>query len=391
MRNPRIKTPHRPHVRPDGALCIGSLHYGLATELLDESGLVRSLCELMDGTRGQPEITATVAVRHGTTEQEVEEVFAFLVASGWVEDAGADLPVGLSAREEERYSRSTQFLSWIDTTPRTSPLDLQSRLKAAVVTVLGVGGIGSAVASSLVASGVGQVRCVDHDVVELANLNRQFLFNEDDLGRPKTAVAVDRLYRLNRDVQVTGGPGHQSRRSDRLRAPVAECADPRPADVGGPAVRLLHAHRHVLRPPGVPRLQEPLRGCLGIHPVRSWDALGPGGRTTAPGRPHAHAATARTPTGEAVRRRDAAGIARHTGRLRLCHRPDPGLPLRRLRPCPRRRGRLRERSADPRRSPGHRGRGNPAGALPVAAPGQARTEAPPGRRPPPACLRPGPQ
>ncbi|CAM5347475.1 ThiF family adenylyltransferase [Streptomyces tanashiensis] len=56
----------------------------------------------------------------------------------------------------------------------------------------------------LVASGVGHVRCVDHDTVELTNLNRQFLFDEDDVGRPKTQVAVGRLSRLNTDVTVTG-------------------------------------------------------------------------------------------------------------------------------------------------------------------------------------------
>ncbi|MEU4099478.1 HesA/MoeB/ThiF family protein [Streptomyces tanashiensis] len=204
MLKPRIKTPHRPHLRPDGTVWIGSLHYGLATELQDESGLVWSLCRLLDGTRPPSEITAEVAVEHRIAQREVDEVLGFLVASGWVEDAGAELPEGLSRREEERYSRSTQFLSWIDTTPRSSPLELQARLKAGVVTVLGVGGIGSAVASSLVASGVGHVRCVDHDTVELTNLNRQFLFDEDDVGRPKTQVAVERLSRLNTDVTVTG-------------------------------------------------------------------------------------------------------------------------------------------------------------------------------------------
>ncbi|MEU6164863.1 ThiF family adenylyltransferase [Streptomyces tanashiensis] len=66
------------------------------------------------------------------------------------------------------------------------------------------GGIGSAVAPSLVVSGLGRVRVRDHDAVELTSLKRQFTFDEDDVGRRTTEVAVDRLSRPNTDVTVTG-------------------------------------------------------------------------------------------------------------------------------------------------------------------------------------------
>jgi molybdopterin/thiamine biosynthesis adenylyltransferase len=72
------------------------------------------------------------------------------------------------------------------------------------VVVLGLGGTGSAVASSLVAAGVGTVHCVDFDVIEAGNLTRQLLYTEDDVGAPKIPVAVERLGRINSHTVVTG-------------------------------------------------------------------------------------------------------------------------------------------------------------------------------------------
>ena len=57
---------------------------------------------------------------------------------------------------------------------------------------------------ALAASGVGLLHCVDPDVVELSNLNRQVVYTEEDLGRPKAEAAVARLRRLNADITVTG-------------------------------------------------------------------------------------------------------------------------------------------------------------------------------------------
>jgi molybdopterin/thiamine biosynthesis adenylyltransferase len=204
MLKPRIKAAHRPTRSPDGLIWIGSMQYGLATELDDSTGLVWPVCERMDGTLGKDALIAAIAADRAAQPAEVEEVVDFLIESGWVEDVGAVAPNILSERELERYERSVMFQSWIDTEPRLSRYELQARLKGSKVTVLGVGGTGSAVAASLVASGVGHVHCVDFDVLELSNLNRQLLYNEADVGRLKVDAAVDRLSSMNRDVEVTG-------------------------------------------------------------------------------------------------------------------------------------------------------------------------------------------
>ncbi|MBY0355435.1 MAG: molybdopterin-synthase adenylyltransferase MoeB [Rickettsiales bacterium] len=79
----------------------------------------------------------------------------------------------------------------------------QSKLKAAHVLVVGAGGLGSATLSYLATAGVGQLTIIDHDSVELSNLNRQILHETGDIGRRKVESAADRIAELNPEVQVT--------------------------------------------------------------------------------------------------------------------------------------------------------------------------------------------
>ncbi len=78
----------------------------------------------------------------------------------------------------------------------------QRRLLAATVAIVGAGGIGAPAIQYLAAAGVGTLRVVDDDRVSLDNLQRQILFATGDVGRAKTAVAADRVARLNPDVRV---------------------------------------------------------------------------------------------------------------------------------------------------------------------------------------------
>jgi adenylyltransferase/sulfurtransferase len=78
----------------------------------------------------------------------------------------------------------------------------QVKLKRARIFVAGAGGLGSPVAIYLAASGVGSLRIVDHDRVELSNLNRQVLHWEEDLQKEKVLSAGDKLRRLNRHVDM---------------------------------------------------------------------------------------------------------------------------------------------------------------------------------------------
>lgn len=80
----------------------------------------------------------------------------------------------------------------------------QRKLAGARVTVIGCGALGTHSLSLLVRAGVGHVTVVDRDVVDLSNLQRQMLFCEEDVGRPKAKVAVELLGRVNSGVDVKG-------------------------------------------------------------------------------------------------------------------------------------------------------------------------------------------
>ena len=67
------------------------------------------------------------------------------------------------------------------------------RLRASRVCLLGVGGLGSWAAYALVCCGVGELVLVDGDVVEPSNFNRQILYRESDIGRPKADAAAEAL------------------------------------------------------------------------------------------------------------------------------------------------------------------------------------------------------
>src|SRR6201989_2347316 len=78
----------------------------------------------------------------------------------------------------------------------------QAALKRARVLVVGAGGLGAPVLLYLAAAGVGTLGIVDDDLVSLSNLQRQVIFDTNDIGRSKAARAGDAIARLNPHVQV---------------------------------------------------------------------------------------------------------------------------------------------------------------------------------------------
>jgi len=78
----------------------------------------------------------------------------------------------------------------------------QKKLTKSHVVVIGCGALGTTIANNLVRSGIGHVKLVDRDVVELNNLQRQNLFDESDVGFPKTSIAVKRLERINSNIKI---------------------------------------------------------------------------------------------------------------------------------------------------------------------------------------------
>lgn len=78
----------------------------------------------------------------------------------------------------------------------------QERLRKARVLVVGAGGLGCPLLTFLVQAGVGNITLLDDDVVNLSNLNRQWLFTENDVGEAKVDVATQQLLKLWPQVNI---------------------------------------------------------------------------------------------------------------------------------------------------------------------------------------------
>ncbi|MFE9968073.1 HesA/MoeB/ThiF family protein [Streptomyces sp. NPDC005525] len=82
-------------------------------------------------------------------------------------------------------------------------LEAQERLASSTVLVCGIGGLGSVVASSLAAAGVGNLILCDDDIVERSNLTRQIMYSIDDIGKGKVDALAGRISSFNPHVCVT--------------------------------------------------------------------------------------------------------------------------------------------------------------------------------------------
>ncbi|HAW58092.1 MAG TPA: hypothetical protein DCX03_03595 [Bacteroidales bacterium] len=101
----------------------------------------------------------------------------------------------LSASEIDRYNRQLRLFSLI-----AAPTEIQEKMKQAKIVIVGLGGIGGWLLYNLASVGIGNIIGYDHDNVELSNLNRQILFSESDIGKPKAEAARERILSYNSTI-----------------------------------------------------------------------------------------------------------------------------------------------------------------------------------------------
>ncbi|WP_254045514.1 ThiF family adenylyltransferase, partial [Thermodesulfovibrio sp. N1] len=82
----------------------------------------------------------------------------------------------------------------------------QRKLKESKVLIVGAGGLGSVVSYYLACSGVGYIGIIDPDIVELSNLQRQIIHNEEHVGMPKVISGMINLKKINSEVKVLPYP-----------------------------------------------------------------------------------------------------------------------------------------------------------------------------------------
>jgi len=122
-----------------------------------------------------------------------DEVYILPAVAGGSHDTGEGVS-DLSEKELDRYSRQIML--------EEIGYQGQLKLKQAKVCVVGVGGLGNPIVTRLAAMGVGNIRIVDRDVIELSNLHRQTMFNEEDVGQVKVETAAKKLRKLNPNIVI---------------------------------------------------------------------------------------------------------------------------------------------------------------------------------------------
>jgi bacteriocin biosynthesis cyclodehydratase domain-containing protein len=186
----------------------------------------REVRAVVDALRdGAPAVT--IAERAGASIDTVEEVAHALRSVDLLEPTAA--PEALAAADALRWDRQLLYLRQAATHPATGG-ELQARLRASRVAIIGCGGLGSWAAFTIATLGVGGLILVDPDRVDVGNLNRQILFDVDDIGHEKATVARRRLIAFDPRLAVTAvtdavtGPGDVAQLAAGADLVVA-CAD----------------------------------------------------------------------------------------------------------------------------------------------------------------------
>lgn len=96
--------------------------------------------------------------------------------------------------ENDRYSRQILL--------KNIQGEGQETLAKSHVAIIGCGALGTTIANNLVRSGIGHIKVIDRDIIELNNLQRQNLFDEDDIGLPKASVAAEKLKKINSEIKI---------------------------------------------------------------------------------------------------------------------------------------------------------------------------------------------
>ena len=78
----------------------------------------------------------------------------------------------------------------------------QKKLLRSSVLIVGAGGLGSPIAIYLTALGIGNIRIIDKDIVEISNLSRQIIFSSNDVKKNKSSIAISKLKKLNPDIRL---------------------------------------------------------------------------------------------------------------------------------------------------------------------------------------------
>jgi molybdopterin/thiamine biosynthesis adenylyltransferase len=175
---------------------------GQTTEIADPDGWVRRLLQLLDGSRTVAEVWRQLVADHPLiTQADVVSAIRQLDDARFLLDARHSPDGVLDDYELGRWTRNINFFGSYARLADNHYL-AQRRLRDARVTLIGLGGLGSHLLMDMAATGIGHVRVVEFDNVELSNLNRQILYGDQYIGQPKIDVAVRRVKEFSPRIEI---------------------------------------------------------------------------------------------------------------------------------------------------------------------------------------------
>lgn len=193
-KRPRLKRTIEPIEAPNGDVLLMRA-WGEDIRVPKPSDRDRRLLDALDGRRSTQDLEDEFGA------DEVRDTLDQMSGLALLEDAVDE--DAIPEIDRERLDRQLRYFSDLATEDGPSPAECQERLREGSVAVLGAGGLGGRTAYELAACGVGEIRLIDGDRVEMSNLNRQIQYSEADIGSLKAEIMAERLRAFNSNIRVT--------------------------------------------------------------------------------------------------------------------------------------------------------------------------------------------
>lgn len=190
---PKIKEIVTPLIKHENKIRIG--YHEKAFDLTDEDHKIESLISSFDGKKDLEELAKM-------NNMKLEDLVGLINTFDNIKiledrDLMKDL---LNEQEKERYRANFTYFEYYTDLYKSS-YDMQKKIKNSHVLILGLGGAIQDVAT-LASLGVGKITGLDFDTVECSNLNRQYIYKENDVGKLKTEAAKKRIKEINSDIEL---------------------------------------------------------------------------------------------------------------------------------------------------------------------------------------------
>lgn len=153
------------------------------------------IIKILDGTYDEEDIQNLI--RRNKNKHELGAFFR------WLDQNKMLMLTDEQENIHERYYNNLNFFESFSTL-KDSCGDYQKMLEASRVVLVGTGGVGSTVLMNLLGLGIGTIVLIDFDTVEQKNLNRQFLYEESDVGKSKIEVASKKARNNNPSINIIG-------------------------------------------------------------------------------------------------------------------------------------------------------------------------------------------